>query len=311
MQGSRFDQTSFFEELAEIIPRDTKLVAVVAELLQLDQSNAYRRIRGDKELTLHEYLKIADQMPEARRIMARIVDEDHIDVQISRFRNLAEFEKYLYNTATNLKRALGKPHLLRYMARDLPLFAFFSGPDLMRFKIQVWFESGNVPMQEELPETIMNLGAELYEIYQQLNTVEIWYENGFLNQLEQIQYWRDLEYLTDAQHESVIRDLTACFDQYKVWLEQGEKQGGGSLEILASSFSTMSDGGLMAVGEHRELMTRVQGIHQLHSSHPDFVELFEDHWQAHSRLATPIMGSNTRSRHLFFRRIKEQLKQYA
>ena len=307
--AQQFDQKLFFKLFKQSLPPHKKLVAVLSEVLGLDISNAYRRLRCQKELTLNEFFQIAERYPEARRIMAKVVHEDHIDVSMSQFENLEGFKGYLRNTISNLSKALNLEHTLYYMARDLPLFFYFSQPDLFRFKLAVWFYSGNIPLEEPDAETF-RLGKELFALYQKLNTVEIWYENGFLNQIEQLQCWQDMEYLNLADVNQVCQAMIESFKNYEQWLEQGVKPGGGSLEIHQSGFSIMSDGGLLQCSDHKQTFARIQGIHQLHSTHPNFIELFEKHWGAHHKLAIPLMNSNTRHRRLFFKRIQENLEQF-
>lgn len=307
--AQKFNQELFFKLFKKTLPPDKKLVEVIADVLHLDVSNAYRRLRNTKELTLNEFLSITDRYPEARRIMARVVNEHHIDVSMTRFVNLSEFKDYLRSTIRNLSQAVGHNHTLYYMARDLPIFFFFSNPVLFRFKLSIWFKSGNIELVKPDDETLA-LGKELYELYQNLNTEEIWYENGFLNQKEQLQCWHDMEYLQAAEVKDVYEAMLQSFHNYRDWLEQGKKPWGGSLEIHQSGFSIMSDGGLLECEGRKQTFARVQGIHQLLSSHPNFIELFERHWEAHLKLAIPLSKDNVRSRHLFFKRIQEGLKHF-
>lgn len=78
MSKKKFDQPSFFRALANVVPREINLVSHVAAILNVDESNAYRRINGIKPLTVDEMFLLVRgtaRINRSKTHLMQVVDE--------------------------------------------------------------------------------------------------------------------------------------------------------------------------------------------------------------------------------------------
>ncbi len=302
-------QQQLFRALKKDIAPSTSLSIWLSDLLGIDQSNAYRRIRGQKELSYSEYLKICSKAPRAAVVSAGIYsDGSAVFGSLSQFSCWESLKKYLTAVVNFFNKALSaKEHHLCYVGRDLPLFFFYSSPILMNYKFNVWLRSIGHKGSFQVPEAISALGHELFDRYLQLNVTELWYSWGFLNQLEQMKYWREMDYLTASEFVQICHSFESSLRHYEHWLETGSKDNRGKIDLGILEFCTMNNGGLLKTERGEMLMNAFQGTHFITTVSPPAIEIFRQHWNQHEFFAQPITGRNVKSRHKFFKRLYDSL----
>ncbi len=300
-------QQRFFKQLEQELPQDINLADWLGELLDLDPSNVYRRIRGEKKLLWEEYLKISKKVPQLHYGFQELNQTDFISGKLRHFNDWESLAQYFNNILILLQNAAEQGYQLYYVARDLPFFCFYSTPRLMAYKISVWTKCGGIPVKGPVPQAILQLGNAIFKTYLNLNTREIWYNWGIYNQMEQLRHWHHMDYINLLEFEELKNDLVGLFENYKKWLSVSQKQR-GKLEIYASDFCVMNNSGLLEMGHNSLLMNGFQGIHFISTQNPNAIQLFKSHWKEHIKLAQPIFGSGEKDRYTFFKRFKKQLE---
>ncbi len=135
------EQKRLFEIIKTRMPEQYRLADVIEELLGVSSDSAYRRIRGEKELSFSEMVKICKHFNVS-------VDEviNHQSEQGALFQyttiNLANQDSYvnyirrLSAILTGLKSASEKE--LIYTAQDIPFYHFLKYTELLLFKVYAW-----------------------------------------------------------------------------------------------------------------------------------------------------------------------------
>ena len=138
MDASQIQQL-FFNHIRAKLPVHLSFVDEVAELLNISNDSAYRRIRGEKPMGLDEiqvlcnkYQVSLDQLLQIKTNTVIFTDDrvDHLS---------SGFNKWLQFVAGNLAmfNALQNPKMY-WFSKDLSVFSFIPFPELTAFKFFFW-----------------------------------------------------------------------------------------------------------------------------------------------------------------------------
>lgn len=194
-------QKRFFIELKSKIPSNISMASLVADELKISIDSAYRRIRGESDLSLVEFDKLSskyaistdDVLSKPRHSLAftyKTIKHDQ-DGFNAYFKSLTEDIKSLHQYG--LKEII-------YGALDLPLFYYFIFPNLAAFKIFFWMRNVfDFPNTEESQFSFDRITSEdlkksykLWKSYLQVPTVEIWNEETINTTIRQINYYNEI-----------------------------------------------------------------------------------------------------------------------
>ena len=132
-------QKRFFEELKSRLPSNLSMANVVAEELNISIDSAYRRIRGESDLSLREFDSlISKYLISTESVLTRSNNSVHFDYRSIDPENF-DFEKYFNSLSDEIKsmEQYGLKEMI-YAALDLPLFYYFLFPKLAAFKVFFW-----------------------------------------------------------------------------------------------------------------------------------------------------------------------------
>lgn len=228
-------QRRIFERAKEKLPSHIKLADVVRELLDVKSDAAYRRIRGEKELTMGELEKVCNhfQIPiddilnqKSNGINFRYSTLDFVN-------DPRHYHRYMDQFARNIEHsARAKDREILFTAEDIPVFHFMPYPELIFFKLYVWHQTiCNRPCTYE--QFVADLGdkEELYayykrimESYHKIPSSEVWTHNTIDPILRLLDYYNDMECFEDRQMPLLLcRQLTAMIDTIAEWTDLKQK----------------------------------------------------------------------------------------
>lgn len=195
-------QLAFIERIKEAVPKNISLVDEIADLLKLSNDSAYRRIRGESQLTIEEIAVICKHF--------KISFDDFINSHDNSFVSFSHhqlsshvntFKEYLTNMKKNISTMLKYPEDDRqiiYAAEDIPVFQNFAHPHLTAFKIFYWNKSilNSRGYEDKKFETahidkeLLEIAADIYSLYSKISSIEIWSDDTANSTLKQIEfYW--------------------------------------------------------------------------------------------------------------------------
>lgn len=224
----------------EMIPSNVSFVDELTDLLGISNDSIYRRMRGETALTIDEVEKIC--------IKYRFSFDSFINSKLatvtfnynSLFDSEESFEAYLRSILNDLKlikRAKNKNII--YAAKDIPLFHNFKFKEVAAFKIFYWMRSViDVPSLQGkkyepslISDNILNIGSEIYEIYSQVPSVEIWSEGSLISLFKQIEYYWESGLFKDKKDAAIL-----C-EKVKEQLDLIQKQAETSTKIISDNKS--------------------------------------------------------------------------
>lgn len=191
-------QQHFFNHIKGILPGHLSMVDEVADLLNISIDSAYRRIRGEKPISLEEMGKLCSHYKISLDQFLHLPSDSFLfSGQIKT--EAAPFEDYLENVLTNFKffNSFQQKHLSVLM-KDVQPFVHFQIPELAKFKFYLWMKSilhyedmksvkfsFSDPRYDAFKET----GNKIIDLYNRIPMTEIWNVESINSTLRQINFY--------------------------------------------------------------------------------------------------------------------------
>ena len=231
-------QKRFFEELKAKLPSNLSMANVVAEELNISIDSAYRRIRGESDLSLTEFDALTSKYAiSTDAVLSKTTSSVHFNYRSIDPKNFS-FENYFHSLTEEIKsfERYGLKEMI-YVALDLPLFYYFLFPKLAAFKVFFWERNVfNFPDLNELRFNFDLISNEEFEkshnmlrIYQSVPTVEIWSEETLNPTLRQINYYNEIGIFEKKQDIiEILEDVKKVVNHIQKQAELGYKFYPGS-----------------------------------------------------------------------------------
>jgi len=220
-------QKEFFQQLKGRLPQHLSLPEEVAELLSISTDSSYRRIRGEKPITLEEIQKLCNHFKlSLDQLLSIDTDTTLFYGQWADYRNF-NFETYLANMLKQLQHINSFENKIVYFeAKDIPMFHHFQYPALAAFKSFFWMKSilqypsmaKKTFSSDDIPESIFTIGKQIIDTYNEIPSAEIWSIETINSSIRQIEYYKD-----GGMFEKKS-DITLIYEQLEQLVDHLEKQ---------------------------------------------------------------------------------------
>ena len=318
-------QESLFQNIKEKLPANISFVHDISELLGISYDSAYRRIRGEKELTLDEFKKICTNYS----VSADTLFNVHTGNIIFNARAIGfdgfTFEKWLGTILAELKVVhASKEREVIYAAKDIPLFHFFEFPEIAAFKVYFWHkalfpDSGyeDKLFSFEVPEEMSSSGRHLMSMYRTMPTIELWNEETITSILRQIEYCYVSCFF--SKKEDAIK-LTEILETWVKHVQHQAEHGfrfkyGADPKGIADTFRLyynevlLSDNTILVKMDGRKVTYLVYNIiNLLVTANPVFCSQIENSLRIIMQKSTLISGTSAKERNRFFNQLIEKIK---
>jgi len=187
-------QLALFQLIKSKLPQNVSFVHEVSELLGLSYDSAYRRIRGEKELTINELEKLSKHFDLSIDTLFQVSGKNVIFTYKALEQGIFELEDWLNSVLDDIKSIHNaKEKRVIYSAVDIPLYHYFHFPEITAFKEYIWLKtlypseeySTKMFKLEDASENFYNIGRQLLATAVKIPTIEIWNEETFNSILRQ------------------------------------------------------------------------------------------------------------------------------
>jgi hypothetical protein len=220
-------QQLFFQHIKNNLPSHLSLVDEIAELLNISNDSAYRRIRAEKPISFEEIQKLSSHYKISLDQFLHLQSDSLIFTKL-----VADpenfFDPYLKNLLQNLiyANSFEQKHLY-FLTKDIPWINHFQVEELSAFKIFLWMKS--ILHYESLkgkrfslknrdyPE-FMDLGKKISQQYNKLPATEIWNLEGVNVTIQQIEYYRECDMFESNE------DIITIYEKLELLLNHIERQ---------------------------------------------------------------------------------------
>jgi hypothetical protein len=318
-------QEFLFHSIKSKLAPNISFVHDLSELLGISYDSAYRRIRGEKELSIEELKLISLHYDlsvdalfnhQSRHVIfdSLAIGEDGFTIE-NWLKSLLEQIKTIHNC---------QQKEIIYAAKDLPVFYYFEFPEIAAFKIYFWnkalIPSGeyeNRKISLEPPEYLYSIGSQLLSNYIRIQTSEIWSEATIASILRQIEYCYVSGFFEKTE------DVYRLCETLESWLQHVQRQAecgfqfrlGSPCEGVENSYRLFNNEVLVS---DNTILVTMNGqktsyytynvINQLITTNPVFCNQVEKSLRNLMQKSTIISGTSAKERHRFFNSLNEKVR---
>jgi hypothetical protein len=234
---SELIQKKLFQYIKDRLPAHLSLVDELCELLNISYDSAYRRIRGEKPLSLDELQKLSTHY----RISIDALFNVQSDAVVfhsgasSREAGMAGYFDSMSSDLEKVKIAANKKIIVS--AKDIPFVYYFNFPELAWFKVFFWGktmlkQSGTAKQLfsfENMDRHVLEKGRKTLMLYNNVPSVEIWSLESANGTIRQIQFYAETGSFKNTDDIKILYDqLDELLEHLKNQAEAGQKYLHGS-----------------------------------------------------------------------------------
>jgi hypothetical protein len=319
-------QHIFFESIKGSLPRNISLADEVADVLDISADSAYRRIRGEKMLSLEEIQVLCNHF----KISVDEVLSLHTNATSfsGRFLDASTFslDKYLQDMLEQLSSInhLQSKELI-YFCKDVPIFQYFMFPELAAFKFYVWMKTllpgqvanGQSESLDSIMTSLLAYSKKLADIYVQIPGTEILSPGNTGTTQWQIEYARDARlFKSEIEMEVLYDKLHEMNDHMERQAEAGKKflpgqpyASGADYKLYVNDF-VIGDNTVLVKGETGEVcFINHNAINYFFTRDRRFIKYTGRFLENVVRKSILISSAGEKERSIFFNHTRWQIDQ--
>lgn len=318
-------QQLLFKAIKNKIGENLSAADEIAKLLDISTDSAYRRMRGEKTISLDElqilctHYKVSVDQLLGLQSGGIVFQGQYLDKKTFRF------EEFVTSMMHNLAYINSfKEKTFYYMCKDLPIFHQYHLPETAAFKwffyLKTYFHFPEFERKKfryaDHPVELFELEKKVLDLYNQIPSIEVW------NMETMNMFFRQIEFYRDGQVFESDEDVYRLYDAIgKLW-DHLEKQAS-----LGYKFN-YGDPDQKRIGEFKmyfnevlmgdnNMLVELDGTKLSYVSHstinfmltrdPAFNENMYNHVQNQMRRSTLISEVSEKERTKFFRIIRDRI----
>jgi hypothetical protein len=226
-------QQLFFQHIKNSLPPHLSLVESIADVLNISNDSAYRRIRGEKQITFEEIQKLSAHFKISLDQFLHLKSDSFLFSGALPDNTEDYFGIWLDDVLQKLTYIKGFDEKCFYFnTKDLPIFGFFQIPELANFKFFLWMrtflryenlKSRKFSLKRPFEEFVEK-GKKIIRAYNQIPTVEIWSLDCLNATIRQIEFYKESNVFESDEDVVIIYDkLEELINHYEQQAEVGKK----------------------------------------------------------------------------------------
>lgn len=318
-------QQQLFRSIKSQLPGDASVADEVARLLGISSDSAYRRIRGEKAITLEELYSLAihfrlsvDQLMELPAT-GIVFQGKYLDKKTFRF------EDYITSLMHNMAyiNSFNRKEFY-YVCKDMPIFHHYHLREIAAFKWFFWLktyfqfpEFANRKFKfSDYPDDLFAMEVKALDLYNQIPSVEIWNIESMNIIFRQIEYYRDGQVFESDEDALVLYEaVDKLWDHleaqaalgYKFKFGDPDRKPIGDFKMYFNEVLLGDNNTLVVLdGVKMTFMTHTT-INFMYTRDVTFNENMYNHIQNQMKRSTLISSVSEKERSRFFRVIRERI----
>jgi hypothetical protein len=308
-------QMRFFDKLKSSAGHNIVPVHEIASLLNLSLDAVYRRLRGTTLLNFNEIIILCKHY---NMSMDEYISDNPYEVK---FRHMPiqnnfidNYKIYINALRDYLKQMVSDPSAhkqILFAATDIPIFHLCKFPVLKAFKIYAWyklFEKSNeskFSAGEIISADLKNTFAEISDLYDRIDSVEIWTGATLNSYLNSIKYFHDMDgFLSTRDAIQICNYLLDLMEKLKQYGEKGSKTHAFKESSFKLYFSEAELDANLIYGEtdnYNICFVKLYSINAINTSDKAFCDGIRQWFDGTVNKSTLISGSSQKQFFLFFK----------
>jgi hypothetical protein len=321
-------QQQLFTTIREKLPTHLSLADELQELLGLSADSIYRRIRGEKPISLPELKTICEHFHLSLDEMLNLTNDSVLFHAPGLTQKTVDFKEYLiamreqfryFNSFADKK--------MYYLCKDLPFWYFYLFPEVAAFKTFLWMKTiHNYPsmrnqvfsLNEFDADEYFRIGQEIIHLYNLMPSEELWNNESINSTLNQISYYRDAGIFATKEDEKKVIDSFSnmmghlenqCTAGRKFMPGDSELAYRGSIQFYVNELILGNNTILLNLGGNRMSLITHSVLSYLMTTDARFAELAFSSYNSLLGRSALISVSGEKERHRFFNNIQSKIKQ--
>jgi hypothetical protein len=235
-------QQQFFTLIKGKLPSHVSLADELAEKLDLSYDSVYRRIRGEKPLTINELQLLCKTYSISLDSVLSLQSDAVVFFAPDINKDAPSFYEYVNGMLLQLKHFNSKPGvLMRYFCKDMTFFLFFLYPEIAAFKCFFYvktmrnegaYKHKKFSLASSEFNAYFEIGQQIIREYNKIPSIEIWNIESINSTLSQIAFYRDTGVFESREDlNRVIDTFEATIDHILMQLESGHKFMPGESDV--------------------------------------------------------------------------------
>ena len=317
-------QHLFFQHIKGLLPSHLSLVDEVADVLNISNDSAYRRIRGEKPIALEEIKKLCVHFKISLDQFLHLNSDAVLFAGSLTDRINFSFELYINGFLKNVQMINSFDEKeMYYWPKDVPIFYYYQFPELAAFKCFFWMktvieypEYSKAKFNfKDFDEKLVKVGEKILDTYIQIPSHEIWNVDNINTCMQQIEYYKDINVFNSKNDIIILFEcLEKMIDHVEAQAEAGYKfntnakgSKGASCKIYINEF-IIGDNTIMAVINKKPIVFLNHSfINYFGTKDAVFSEYIFEYFQKLIRKSTVISVVGERERRTFFNRIRKNI----
>jgi hypothetical protein len=321
-------QQELFKHLKEILPPHLSLADELCNLLNLSADSAYRRIRGEKPITLNELKQICEHYHISIDQLLQLKTDSVLFRAPGITHGAGPFADYMQGMLAQFKYFNSfKQAELHYLCKDAPFWYFFLFPAMASFKTFFWSKTINnetaladksFSLQEFPFEDCFAIGRQILEEHNRLASVELWNLESIHSSINQIAYYRDagvFKYRDDLV--TVVDSFIMMLDHLQAQAAKGVKfmpgatdvSHKGTIQFYVNELILGSNTILLALDDKKISMVTYNVFSYLITEDNRFSEKAFDTFNTLMSRSSLISRSGEKERNRFFNTLRDKVNE--
>ncbi|MEP6583476.1 MAG: helix-turn-helix domain-containing protein [Ginsengibacter sp.] len=320
-------QLLFFNHIKGLMPPHISFVDEIAETLEISNDSAYRRIRGEKPISLEEVKKLCIKYKVSLDQLLHLNSDSVVfSGKLAHSQNF-NFELYLQDFLRQHEviNSFEKKEVL-ILSKDVPLHHYYNFPELAAFKYFFWMKTilhypdynKAVFNPSTMTENLMKTGEKILATYNQIPSTEIWNIENVNTTLRQIEYYIETNVFASKEDVLKIYDcLERSIDHVELQAEAGYKinqagkgpRQGASLNLYINEFSVGDNTYLAMLNGKKTVFLVHTFLNYMNTSDAAFAEYTYSYFQNILHKSTLISVVGEKDRRIFFNKIRSNINE--
>jgi len=319
-------QQVFFQHVKANLAAHLSLVDEVADLLNISNDSAYRRIRGEKPLSFEELKSLCSHYRISLDQLFQLNNDSFLFSGPLTNKDNFGLDKYLEHLLIQLNYFNSFEHReLYYLSKDLFIFHCFGFHELTVFKLFFWmktilqypFDGKDILKLESLSESVFKMAAKLSDAFNKIPSVEIWNYDSINATIMQIDYYRQSRiFPSDEYALGVYKSLLDMINHIEKQAEAGCKfsvngkpnAGSAPYRFYVNEFILGDNCSLAVLNDSKVVYINHTVLNVIMTRDPVFTEYTYQHCQKIMRKSTLMSNAGEKERTKFFNVMRERVE---
>jgi len=319
-------QQIFFSHIKANLAAHLSLVDEVADLLNISNDSAYRRIRGEKPLSFEEIKTLCAHYKVSLDQLLHLNNESYLFSGPLTNNDNFGIESYLEHLLQLVNHFNSFEHReLIYNGKDLFLFHCFGFHDLTVFKIFFWMktilqypiEGKEIILMESIRESVFKIISKMSDAFNKLPLTEIWHDDSVNATLRQVDYYRQSKvFPSDEYALNIYRNMLDMVEHIEKQAEAGCKFPVGGKPNASSvpykfyynEFMLGDNCNLAVLNNSKIVYINHSVLSVMMTKDPVFTEYVYHHLQNIMRKSTLMSQVGEKDRRKYFNFMREKIE---